>query len=283
MTCLKYLTVLLLFLVAEAHSVTDYIKCQSSHHNLFDLYEATQTYNLILDDQLPSVKENAEVFAEKMGRLLNIHPSQILSTASSIQQRFVLTTLNNERPFGEFCTLHFISQDNDEDQILVDQSTWQAMNPFVQTAMVFHESFAAVNSLLDRKFIAYLFSTTELTPVEQGVPKKNKMCAGGGNQLGTVFYIFPDEKGSQLQFWTIAGQNIFTKTTVTIPQFRFEWLESNRFKNIKGEVQNLNTQSQIYNDIPIDFAWNINRSSKKISVRVLKNQEKITIPLDCDY
>lgn len=269
--------------MVDANSAIDFIKCQPTHNTIFDLFEATQNYQLTLDDQLPSVKENAEVFAEKMGRLLNIHPSQILSTASSIQQRFVLTTLNKERPFGENCSLHQISQDNDEDQILVDQSTWQSLNPFEQTAMVFHESFAAVNSVLDRKFIAYLFSTTELMPVELGVPKKNKMCAGGGNELGTVFYIFPTEKGSQLQFWTIAGQNIFTKTTINITQFRYEWLESNRFKNIKGDVQNLKTQSQVYNNIPIDFVWNINGSIKKISVRILKNQEKITIPLDCDY
>lgn len=283
MKCFKKLSLFILLFVVDAYSATDFIQCHSTHQTIFDLFEATQNYKLTLDDQLPSVKENAEAFAEKMGRLLNIHPSQILSTASSIQQRFVLTTLNNKRPFGENCSLHQISQDNEEDQILVDQSTWQSMNPFEQTAMVFHESFAAINSVLDRKFIAFLFSTTELIPVEKDIPKKNKMCAGGGNELGTVFYIFPSEKGSQLQFWTIAGQNIFTKTTVNIPQFQYEWLESNRFKNLKGDVKNLKTFSQVYNDIPLDFVWSIHGEIKKVSVRVMKNQEKVTVPLDCDY
>lgn len=274
---------LALFFISSAFARTELIICQQQSDQILDLYEATHLYQLQLDENLPSVKENAELFSEKMGRLLNIHPSQILSTVSSIQQRFVMFDLNSDKqPYGQ-CLLKQVTKDTDEDQILVEQQTWQKLSPFEQTAMVFHESFSALNSIYDRKFIAYLFSTTELAPVEKDVSRKNKMCAGGGNSLGVTFYIFPIAQGVQLQFWTLAGQNIFTQTYVQIPQFKFEWLESQKTKNQKGEANNLLTQSQVYNNIPIDFIWDIRGPIKKISVRVTKENQKIEVPLDCDY
>ena len=124
-----------------------------------------------------------------------------------------------------------ITHSDETDELLADPWIWQALDTQNQAALLAHEElyFGArqageLTSEAARQTVAELFSTTPPPVLSDRIPNRYLACDAGaanGRIDDTKFAAYPDPLNSEhtiLQFSKLFGRDVYTPTTITIPE-----------------------------------------------------------------
>lgn len=276
----KILLIILAPLFVQAAEV---VVCDNQPQpHLQAVFEARQIYHLDVSQPFSTLKENNQFFSDKMAPLINMSSADVKGTLGSIYSRFKFSKIQKEKVLDPHCKIKTISEDDANDNIQIDQELWQKLSGFEQSALLFQETFAARNTDWDRKFIAHLFSKTELMPVMQNLPTEHLLCSGGAYDTSMLFYVYAENNGVRFQFWSLAGHSTFVWTSVFVPGFNYSWLLSANSASAVGQADHLKTQSQIYSDVPIKVTWDVQKNQRKLNLSYQINGKLETSAFSCE-
>ena len=248
------------------------VVCRDGNHaisriELLDLFEGRSVYGLTYvnntdttDDQIFAVYEKAATTMVQPQIDLFSALTRVRRIAKILPQGTHLSAINDAYPIvlPDGCRLEQFASYIDDGVLSIDAELWDAADQTNRAALYLHEAVyrlargeGATDSRFSRRVVSYLFSTTILDPVIDGIPANARWCETHDSVGRTIdrFAVYPEsliinkKPATVLQFTKKDRSTLFTKTTLTSPWTAWEEpaLSGNfAFASIQSKLQSEN-------------------------------------------